>query len=141
MFFNIVLFVFMFHRTSHWESFIEHLQLLTTNSFSLRTSTTSLEVIKHWICDNDNKFQVLKPKRHNKCCITALRLGVNSSTLWVPIDMYLEDCVDGSVAATNSIEMLAGTISIPIYTLLSCESAQLFSKESMHTSPNNTGWL
>lgn len=118
----------MFHRTSQWGSFIEHLQLLTTKSFSLRASIASLEVVKHWICNNHNKFQVLKPKRHNQCCSTALAPGVSSSALWIPIDMYLEDCVDGSVAATNSIEILTGAISIPILYIVLCELDLLFSK-------------
>ncbi|KAJ4809038.1 Mediator of RNA polymerase II transcription subunit 33A [Rhynchospora pubera] len=95
--------------TSQWGSFIERLHLLTANSFSLRGSTTSLEVIKNWIGRNHGQFQVLKPKRH-KWRRTTLTPGVGSSTLWIPIDMYLEDCVDGSVAATNSIEILSGLV-------------------------------
>lgn len=121
----------MFHRPSQWGSFIEHLHLLTTNSFSLRGSTTSLEVVKHWICDNHNQFQVLKPKIHNKCYRTAQAPGVSSSTLWISIDMYLEDCVDGSVTATNSIEILSGTVSIPILYFVLCESDLLLHKESV----------
>ena len=35
-------------------------------------------------------------------------LGGSYSALWIPIDMYLEDCLDGSIAATNSIEILSG---------------------------------
>lgn len=31
-----------------------------------------------------------------------------NSVLWIPIDLYLEDCIDGSVAATSAIELLSG---------------------------------
>ncbi|WVZ62432.1 LOW QUALITY PROTEIN: hypothetical protein U9M48_012186 [Paspalum notatum var. saurae] len=37
-------------------------------------------------------------------------LGASYSALWIPIDMYLEDCLDGSIAATNSIEILSGLV-------------------------------
>ncbi|VAH45822.1 unnamed protein product [Triticum turgidum subsp. durum] len=37
-------------------------------------------------------------------------LGGSYSALWTPIDMYLEDCLDGSIAATNSIEILSGLV-------------------------------
>ncbi|KAG0480467.1 hypothetical protein HPP92_011325 [Vanilla planifolia] len=37
--------------------------------------------------------------------------GANSS-IWIPIDLYLEDCIDGAVAATNAIEILSGLVKI-----------------------------
>lgn len=38
----------------------------------------------------------------------GLRHGASHSSLWIPLDIYLEDCVDGSVAATNAIEIISG---------------------------------
>ena len=32
--------------------------------------------------------------------------GTSHSSLWIPLDLYLEDCVDISVSATNAIEII-----------------------------------
>ncbi|KAJ0976074.1 hypothetical protein J5N97_018039 [Dioscorea zingiberensis] len=36
--------------------------------------------------------------------------GASCSALWIPLDLYLEDCIDMSVAPTNAIEILSGLI-------------------------------
>ncbi|KAM0950986.1 putative mediator of RNA polymerase II transcription subunit 33A/B [Dioscorea sansibarensis] len=36
--------------------------------------------------------------------------GTSCSALWIPLDLYLEDCIDLSVAPSNAIEILSGLI-------------------------------
>ncbi|PKA59311.1 Mediator of RNA polymerase II transcription subunit 33A [Apostasia shenzhenica] len=72
-----------------WSSFTQHLGLLSTNSSALRNSSLQLGTLKQ-----------LGGQCH----------GTSHSTLWIPIDLYLEDCIDGSVAATNAIEILSGLL-------------------------------
>ncbi|KAG1338451.1 Mediator of RNA polymerase II transcription subunit 33B [Cocos nucifera] len=42
--------------------------------------------------------------------LLSLACGNIYSALWIPIDLYLEDCIDLSVAATNAIEILSGLV-------------------------------
>ncbi|EAZ39103.1 hypothetical protein OsJ_23535 [Oryza sativa Japonica Group] len=61
---------------------------------------------KHWLRRKFHPIVTSNPlsSPNGRC------LGASYSAQWIPIDMYLEDCLDGSIAATNSIETLSGLI-------------------------------
>ncbi|XP_072996875.1 mediator of RNA polymerase II transcription subunit 33A-like isoform X2 [Typha latifolia] len=105
---------------SQWGAFTNRLRLLATNSSALGSSIIPVEVLQQLI-DNCNKLGgECKANRHrefyNNVASGSLTLpglycpGSSRSALWIPIDLYLEDCIDGSVAATSSIEILSGLI-------------------------------
>ena len=78
----------------------------------------SLEAFQQLILDDHNVHGENKHSLHKKFhpMVASNPLsspnghchGGSYSALWTPIDMYLEDCLDGSIAATNSIEILSG---------------------------------
>ncbi|CAI9781154.1 unnamed protein product [Fraxinus pennsylvanica] len=107
---------------AHWEYFIRNLRLLASNSSSLRNSKhISPEALLQLTADTR---QLLSRK-----CKTSLQQqfhavttetpvsssgqchGVGRSALWLTIDLYLEDTMDGSqVAATSAAETLTGLV-------------------------------
>ncbi|XP_071682367.1 mediator of RNA polymerase II transcription subunit 33A isoform X2 [Lolium perenne] len=105
---------------TQWGVFTNRLQLLVANSSTLQASTMSLDAFQQLILDDhnvygDNKHN-LRKRFHPMVASNPLSspngrcLGGSYSALWIPIDMYLEDCLDGSIAATNSIETLSGLV-------------------------------
>ncbi|WOK91947.1 mediator of RNA polymerase II transcription subunit 33A-like isoform X1 [Canna indica] len=105
---------------SYWGAFTHRIHLLATHSPSLRNSKISTDKLQQFILEIGKFDTECKPNHHQKLCAlfaagSLTSFGghcheLNSSALWVPIDLYLEDCLDGSVAATNSIEVLSGLI-------------------------------
>ncbi|XP_039793952.1 mediator of RNA polymerase II transcription subunit 33A-like [Panicum virgatum] len=105
---------------SHWGAFTNRLHLLATNSSTLQNSAISLEPFQQLILGDSNVYGEAKHNMHKRFHpIVASNplsspygrcLGASYSALWIPIDMYLEDCLDGSIAATNSIEILSGLV-------------------------------
>uniref|UniRef100_A0A0D9WWS8 Mediator of RNA polymerase II transcription subunit 33A n=1 Tax=Leersia perrieri TaxID=77586 RepID=A0A0D9WWS8_9ORYZ len=105
---------------SQWVAFTKQLQVLITKSSTIQASTIALEAFeqlnldvcnifrenKHWSRRKFHPIMASNPLNspHGRC------LGASYSALWIPIDMYLEDCLDGSIAATNSIEILSGLV-------------------------------
>lgn len=59
-------------------------------------------------CKQNRKLEVRSLISFGSRTLGGYCLGASPSALWIPIDLYLEDCIDGSVAATNSIELLSG---------------------------------
>ncbi|XP_042413105.1 mediator of RNA polymerase II transcription subunit 33A-like isoform X2 [Zingiber officinale] len=105
---------------SHWDAFTHHLNLLATSSSALRNSTVSPEKLQFFIIDT-SRFGREGKSRHCHAVSTVVSSGSLTSSgghgpgysncsLWIPIDLYLEDCLDGSVAATDAIEVLSGLI-------------------------------
>ncbi|XP_062187025.1 mediator of RNA polymerase II transcription subunit 33A-like isoform X1 [Phragmites australis] len=105
---------------SHWGAFTNRLHLLVTNSSTLQNSVISLEPFQQLILGDCNVYGESKHnmrKRFHPIVASNPHsspigrcLGASYSALWIPIDMYLEDCLDGSIAATNSIEILSGLV-------------------------------
>ncbi|XP_038887594.1 mediator of RNA polymerase II transcription subunit 33A isoform X2 [Benincasa hispida] len=102
----------------HWAGFAQRLKLLAANSVVLRnTKLITPEVLLHWTSD---KSKLLS--QEGKTCQLEFRdvmasgslfssagqsHGVNWSALWLPIDLFLEDAMDGSqVLATSAVERL-----------------------------------
>ncbi|KAL6839030.1 hypothetical protein ACP4OV_031084 [Aristida adscensionis] len=107
-------------RQSHWGAFTTRLHLLAANSSTLQNSAISLEPFQQLIIGDCNVYGETKHymrKRFHQIVASGpvsspngRCLGASYSSLWIPIDMYLEDCLDGSIAATNSIEILSGLV-------------------------------
>ena len=105
-------------RQSHWGAFTNRLHLLATNSSTLQNLAISLEPFQQLILGDCNVYgetkHNMRKRFHPIVASNPLSspngrcLGASYSALWIPIDMYLEDCLDGSIAATNSIEILSG---------------------------------
>ncbi|KAF8731892.1 hypothetical protein HU200_015837 [Digitaria exilis] len=105
---------------SHWEAFTNRLHLLATNSSTLQNSAISLEPFQQLILGDCNVYGERKHNMRKRfhpivdsnplSSPNGRCLGASYSALWIPIDMYLEDCLDGSIAATNSIEILSGLV-------------------------------
>ncbi|XP_044965855.1 mediator of RNA polymerase II transcription subunit 33A isoform X2 [Hordeum vulgare subsp. vulgare] len=105
---------------TQWGLFTYRLQLLVANSSTLQASTMSLQAFQQLILDDHNVHGENKHSLHKKFHPMVASnplsspnghcLGGSYSALWIPIDMYLEDCLDGSIAATNSIEILSGLV-------------------------------
>lgn len=104
------------HRNmpAHWGSFMHHLRLLVGNSTALRNSKgITPEALLQLTSDKD----VLQSK---ECSTTSLQqfhaamacgslissagqsYGASRSAIWLPIDLFLEDTMDGYVVATTS---------------------------------------
>lgn len=107
-------------RPSHWKSFSQCLHLLTSNSLALKNSTVSTGRLINWSFDILNKkcWQFKHSKYRDLCPISSGPFespgghchGPSRSAIWVPLDLYLEDAIDGSVAATNAIETISGKL-------------------------------
>uniref|UniRef100_K3ZQ37 Mediator of RNA polymerase II transcription subunit 33A n=1 Tax=Setaria italica TaxID=4555 RepID=K3ZQ37_SETIT len=105
---------------SHWGTFTSRLHLLATNSSTLQNSAISLEPFQQLILGDCNVYGEIKhnmrKRFHPILASNPLSspngrcLGASYSAQWIPIDLYLEDCLDGSIAATNSIEILSGLV-------------------------------
>ncbi|KAL0419935.1 UNVERIFIED_CONTAM: Mediator of RNA polymerase II transcription subunitA [Sesamum radiatum] len=105
---------------TQWECFIQHLRLLAANSSSLRNSKNiSPEALLQL---TSNTRQVLsrecKTNSQQQFHAVTARSPMSSagqchvrSALWLPIDLYLEDAIDGSqVRATGAAETLTGLV-------------------------------
>ncbi|KAJ8748364.1 hypothetical protein K2173_003001 [Erythroxylum novogranatense] len=104
------------NMTSHWEGLIQRFQLLTTHSVTLKNSTSMLTEAFLQFTTGPECKRVLNKKIHAVISSGALLpspgqcYGVSQSELWLPIDLYIEDAMDRSDAAVNTIENLAGLI-------------------------------
>ncbi|XP_042517801.1 mediator of RNA polymerase II transcription subunit 33A-like isoform X2 [Macadamia integrifolia] len=108
---------------SHWEDFIQRLRLLAENSSALRHSKLlSPEVLLQFI-SNQRKLLTWKCKTSSQQEFHAVLAsgsltscagqcyGATRSALWLPIDLILEDAMDGyQVTATSAIDTLTGLV-------------------------------
>lgn len=89
-------------RPAHWGSFVDQLEVLAGNSLVLRSlkdiSPESL-LPREW-------------KTRPKMKLSAVQLKKDSwSSLWIPIDLILEDAMDGHhVMAASAVELLTGML-------------------------------
>lgn len=105
-------------RCSHWEIFTQRMQLLVENSSSLRNSKTIRpEALLELISDTQRSkhkqslLQEFHPTLQSRPLVNyaGLCLGASRSALWLPLDMLLEDAMDGSqVNATSAVEIITG---------------------------------
>uniref|UniRef100_A0A2P2KKY6 Uncharacterized protein n=1 Tax=Rhizophora mucronata TaxID=61149 RepID=A0A2P2KKY6_RHIMU len=106
-----------------WEGFIERLRLLAANSSALKNSKilTAEDLLQltldSWIVlpretktSSLQKFHAIMAFRS---LISSARqcYGVSGSALWLPLDLALEDAMDGyQVSATSAVEIITGLV-------------------------------
>ncbi|XP_011090810.1 mediator of RNA polymerase II transcription subunit 33A isoform X1 [Sesamum indicum] len=108
---------------AHWKSFIQKMQLLVENSLALRNSKSiTPEVLRQLISDSHSfklqhfqasLLQEFHPVVQSRPLVNpaGLCLGTSRSGLWLPLDMLLEDAMDGSqVNATSAVEIITGLV-------------------------------
>ncbi|XP_051118470.1 mediator of RNA polymerase II transcription subunit 33A-like isoform X2 [Andrographis paniculata] len=104
-----------------WECFTQNLRLLATNSSSLRNSkyispeallklaSDTRQVLSHECKTNSKQFHVVIAKSPSEY-VGSYRCNVQS-TLWIPIELYLEDAMDGCyIRASSAAETLTGLV-------------------------------
>ncbi|KAI3469504.1 hypothetical protein Pfo_026167 [Paulownia fortunei] len=107
----------------HWESFIQRMQLLVENSSALRNSKYITPGVLLQLISDTHKIksqhfqasllQEFHPVVQSRPLINSagLCLGTSRSALWLPLDMLLEDAMDGSqVNATSALEIITGLV-------------------------------
>lgn len=109
-------------RPSHWGCFIQRLQLHAANSSVLRslkhitpdvfmqlTSDTRRLLTRECKTISQHDFHAVLASG-NTLAPARQSHGASSSSIWLPIDLFLEDAMDGSqVAATSAVDTLIGT--------------------------------
>lgn len=111
---NLLLF-----RPSHWGGFIQKLQVLSANSSVLRTlKHITPEVLLQLTSDTrrllTRECKTISREEFHAVLSSGSLLssasqthGASSSAFWLPIDLFLEDAMDGSeVAIISAVETL-----------------------------------
>lgn len=101
-------------RPTHWRSFIQDIEVLVVNSSSLRNSKViTPEILLQLISDDrkvvseENKSSYLQEIHTVMSSSAGLSHKISGSSLWIPLDLVLEDAMDGSqVDTTSSIEIV-----------------------------------
>lgn len=112
-------------RPSHWAGFIHHLRLLGANSSVIRSSkhvtpevllqlTSDTRIVLSRECKTISQLDFHAVLTSGSLASSPCQShGVTNSSLWLPIDLFLEDAMDGSlVAPTSAVEPLIGAIQI-----------------------------
>ncbi|KAL2459193.1 Mediator of RNA polymerase II transcription subunit 33A [Forsythia ovata] len=123
------------NMSAHWGRFIQRMQLLVENSLALRNSKVMIrEVFQQLISDSckilSQHIQGSSPQELHAVeqsrplgTSASLFLVASRSTLWLPLDMVLEDAMDGSqVNAASAVEIITGLV----------KSLQAFNATSWH---------
>lgn len=108
-------------RPTHWGSFAHQLQRLATNSIVLRSlkSVTPESLLSlnfksllscEWKTTHKLELNAVMAADAGSQISCALQTHHDSwSSLWLPIDLILEDAMDGDhVAETSAVEVLTG---------------------------------
>nr|GMD68260.1 mediator of RNA polymerase II transcription subunit 33A [Ipomoea batatas] len=108
---------------AHWGDFIQRIELLIANSSALQNSEVltpdglrQLTSGVHNLLSRDCRVnslrdsQALMASKPLATC-AGLFLGTSCSSFWLPLDLVLEDAIDGSqVSATSAIEIITGLV-------------------------------
>ncbi|KAJ7972832.1 Mediator of RNA polymerase II transcription subunit 33A like [Quillaja saponaria] len=111
------------NMVSHWGDFVNELQLLAENSVVLRnlkhftpetllqlTSDTCKILSRECTTVSRREFYAVMTSG-SKLSSASQSHGASWSALWLPIDIFLEDTLDGSqVAAASAVEYLTGLV-------------------------------
>ncbi|XP_047162547.1 mediator of RNA polymerase II transcription subunit 33A [Vigna umbellata] len=106
---------------AHWLCFTQRLQLLATNSLALRksrnlspeallqlSSDSCMVLSREYKTNSQQKFQTVMSLEYLSSS-ASLCHGASHSALWIPLDLVLEDSMDGyQVSATSAIETISG---------------------------------
>ncbi|PSS33906.1 Mediator of RNA polymerase II transcription subunit 33A like [Actinidia chinensis var. chinensis] len=107
----------------HWGSFVQQIQLLVANSSAVRNSkVTTAEVLQQLATGTckilSRECKMISPHKFHEVMASAslassagLWHGASRSALWLPLDLVLEDLMDGSqVNATSAVEIITGLL-------------------------------
>ncbi|XP_010527414.1 PREDICTED: mediator of RNA polymerase II transcription subunit 33A-like [Tarenaya hassleriana] len=110
---------------SYWQGFVQRVQLLGARSSAIKSSMViNSDVLLHLI--SDRRFALSYDSKPNPllksdtivdfgslASFTGLCHGASLSSLWLPLDLVLEDAMDGyQVSATSAIEIITGLTKI-----------------------------
>ncbi|XP_048336798.2 mediator of RNA polymerase II transcription subunit 33B isoform X1 [Ziziphus jujuba] len=118
-----ILFLARRNVPSHWLGFTQHLQLLAVNSSVIRSSKhitpdSLLQLTSETRRVMSRACKTISQKDFHAVLCTGTLVsspcqshGISNSSLWLPIDLFLEDVMDGSqVAATSAVETLISLV-------------------------------
>ncbi|XP_071742043.1 mediator of RNA polymerase II transcription subunit 33A-like [Rutidosis leptorrhynchoides] len=109
-----ILFLARRNMPTHWRSFIQDIEVLVVNSSALRKSKVMSPEILLQLISDDRKL-VTEGKKSNylhemhtlMSSSAGISRKVSGSSLWIPLDLVLEDAMDGSqVDTTSAIEIV-----------------------------------
>ncbi|KAM6558598.1 hypothetical protein CsatA_027837 [Cannabis sativa] len=108
---------------SHWGSFIQRMQFLEANSSVLRSLKHITPDVFTQLTSDTRRLLTRECKtisQHDFHAVLASGTtlyspqqshGATSSSFWLPVDLFLEDAMDGSqVAATSAVDTLIGLV-------------------------------
>ncbi|XP_024980169.1 mediator of RNA polymerase II transcription subunit 33A isoform X2 [Cynara cardunculus var. scolymus] len=109
-----ILFLARRNMPTHWRSFIQDIEVLAVNSSALRSSKAMTpEILLQLISDDrkivseETKASYLQEIHTVMSSPAGLSHKVGGSSLWLPLDLVLEDAMDGSqVDTTSAIEIV-----------------------------------
>ncbi|KAK7303233.1 hypothetical protein RJT34_14135 [Clitoria ternatea] len=118
-----ILFLARRNLHAHWHSFVQRLQLLGEHSLTLRksrtlspetllqlTSNSCMVLSRECKTNLQQKFRTVMSFEYLSSS-ASLCHGASHSALWIPLDLVLEDAMDGyQVSATSAIETISGLI-------------------------------
>ncbi|XP_015168015.1 mediator of RNA polymerase II transcription subunit 33A-like isoform X1 [Solanum tuberosum] len=120
---SMILYLARRNMPTHWDSFMQHFHLLVSNSSALRNSKNiSPEALVLLIsknrgvlsreCKTSSRKFLHAVMASGSLALSASRFDdASTSVLWLPIDLFLEDTMDGSkVAATSAADTLTGLV-------------------------------
>ncbi|XP_009617798.1 mediator of RNA polymerase II transcription subunit 33A-like [Nicotiana tomentosiformis] len=120
---SMILYLARKNMPTHWDSFMQHLQLLVSNSAALRNSknispealvlliSKNLGVLSRECKTSSRQFFHAVMASGSLAFSASRRDAASTSVLWLPIDLFLEDTMDGfQVAATSSADTLTGLV-------------------------------
>lgn len=117
-------------RPTHWAGFIQRLRLLGTNSSALRNSKNLTSEALLQLTSDTHNFLSRERKRSSQqkfhaviafgslASSAGLCHGASRSALWLPLDLVLEDLMDGyQVKATSATEIIIGICKIYFWSI------------------------
>lgn len=117
--------IISFLRPTHWGGFLQRLRILAGNSAALRNvQNLSPDAFLQLTSDKRNVLtregKTVSQKQFHAVLASGSLIssagqshGAGQSALWLPIDLFLEDAMDGSqVAAISAVETLTGRSSL-----------------------------
>ncbi|CAN4101936.1 unnamed protein product [Withania somnifera] len=120
---SMILYLACRNMPTHWVSFIQRLKLLVSNSSALRNSKnitpealiqliSKIRGVLSRECKTSSRNFLHAVMASGSLALSASRCDdASTSVLWLPIDLFLEDTMDGSqVAATSAAETLTGLV-------------------------------
>ncbi|EPS68585.1 hypothetical protein M569_06182 [Genlisea aurea] len=97
--------------STQWEGFVDNLRLLVNHSSTLRNTISGLPEILMQLISPGARSTVMESRRKPLLNSAGLCVGVSWSALWLPLDLQLEDAMDGSqVNATSAVEIIKGLL-------------------------------